>query len=114
MDHLTTTHPTTHTTEHPAHTITTEHTTASTVTTSPHTPTIGDHVLYVLPNGGNKGQDRPAIIVRVWNITGVNLQVFTDGHNDGEYYKTGMIWETSVPYSEEARPGTWHWPTQKA
>ena len=42
----------------------------------------------------------PAIIVRVWSDTCVNLKVFTDGPNDG--------WKTSVVLGNE--PGQWSWP----
>lgn len=89
--------------------------------------TIGRLVHYVLPDGRSEGQERPALIVRVWRArdekTGklldptppfpIQLQVFFDGEND---YNTsiaatiGMLWKSSVPYSEEMKPGTWHWP----
>lgn len=49
----------------------------------------------------------PAIVVRTWENTSyendeVNLKVFNDGEKD--------LWETSVPYSKEKEPRTWHWP----
>lgn len=46
----------------------------------------------------------PAIIVRVWTDTCVNLKVFSDGFND--------VWITSVSFdeSENPLPRTWHWP----
>jgi len=67
----------------------------------------GSIVHFVLPSGAH----RPAIIVRVCHQkTGVcNLQVFTDGANDGPAYEKGIVWETSVKYSEEKTPNTWHW-----
>jgi hypothetical protein len=48
--------------------------------------TEGADVLYVLPDGRSVGQFGPAKVVKVWNQeTGCsNLQVFTDGSNDGE------------------------------
>lgn len=85
--------------------------------------TEGRIVHFVMPNG----EHRPAIIVRVW-ASGpcggyVNMQVFTDGANDtysippgsnestslNEAIKTGIIWRTSICYSEEKTPNTWHW-----
>jgi hypothetical protein len=64
---------------------------------------------YVLPDGRNKGEHRPAIVVKVWSTTvgTSNLQVFTDGSNDGA--DVGTRWVTSVVYSEDKTPGTWHW-----
>jgi hypothetical protein len=74
-----------------------------------------------------EGQERPAIVVRDWQQENglVNLQVFTDGWNDdfkdthlvriGEQdavviIHQNSIWRTSVHYSEDKEPGTWHWP----
>jgi len=58
-----------------------------------------------------KGQHRPAIVVKVWNKDSgsVNLQVFTDGSNDGELYASGMYWATSIMPSETNEVRTWHW-----
>lgn len=59
---------------------------------------------------------RPAIIVRVWERPDdeeplVQLQVFTDGTNDGQECVSGLIWATSVVHDEEHKSrGTWHWP----
>lgn len=52
----------------------------------------------------------PAIIVQTYENTGlendeVNLKVFADGSFD--------MWATMIPYSEENKPGTWHWPEMK-
>lgn len=61
------------------------------------------------------GEHRPAIVVRVWRdlqerYPGYsNLQVFTDGSNDGDWGRPNVVWETSVAYSEEPKPRTWHW-----
>ena len=73
--------------------------------------TEGRIVHYVLEDSRNKGQHRPAVIVQVWDHgSGVsNLQVFTDGRNDGQFYAGGLAWKTSVCYSEDKEPGTWHW-----
>jgi len=85
--------------------------------------TEGRIVHYVMPNG----QHRPAIVVKVWNPSGMsNLQVITDGPNDlpftpeeKEQFKNfgmsledvrhGHIWKTSISFSEEPKQGTWHW-----
>lgn len=74
------------------------------------TPSVGRIVHYVLPDGRNRGTHRPALIVAVWSETIVNLQVFTDGPNDGNDYVTGQVWRTSVRFAEEGDFGTWHWP----
>ena len=91
----------------------------------------GRIVHYVLPNGRSKGEHRPAIIVKVWESHRaqgtVNMQVFTDGENDGLEHHSSVrvpgndepialrksantVWGTSVHYSETKEPGTWHWP----
>ncbi len=88
--------------------------------------TEGRIVHYVLEG---KGDHRPAIVVRDWKQENglVNLQVFTDGWNDGfkvthlvqvgEQQVEGVlaidqnvIWRTSIHYDEYKEPGTWHWP----
>ena len=77
------------------------------------TPSIGRIVHYVLRDGRSAGEHRPAIIVRVWEPEAgyVNLQVLTDGANDGAEAGSGMIWATSVfPDEQFQGPGTWHWP----
>lgn len=72
--------------------------------------TEGRMVHYVLQTGPSDGQHRPALVVKVWNKdTGVaNLTVFPDWENDG-LFGSGSFWATSVQYSEEPKPGTWHW-----
>lgn len=73
-------------------------------------PSIGRIVTYVLNGGINKGEERPAVIARVWDPTSdiVQLEVFTDAGNDG---LEPIAWRTSVRHSEQARePGSWHWP----
>jgi hypothetical protein len=76
----------------------------------------GRIVHYVLPDGRNPGEHRPAIIVKVWEAHRaqgtVNMQVFTDSQNDylAGPATSGVMWATSVPYSEEPKPRTWHWP----
>jgi hypothetical protein len=59
------------------------------------------------------GESRPAIVVRVWpnefgQKDGYNLQVFTDGANDGK--PIGLHWATSRELVEEPAPGKCHWP----
>ncbi|MBL1176880.1 hypothetical protein [Pantanalinema sp. GBBB05] len=68
---------------------------------------VGSIVNYVLPDGRSEGQIRPAIVVRKWSDTCVNLQVLTDGDNDYPG-KDGTLWKTSVTYSEDKLPYTWH------
>lgn len=87
--------------------------------------TEGRIVHFVMPNE----QHRPAIVVRVWDRDHVNgcsqLQVFTDGSNDIDQWvkdsqgnarlenleaaRYGLLWKTSVLFSEKHDPGTWHW-----
>lgn len=79
----------------------------------PQKPSVGRIVHFVLDSGQSKGQHRPAIVVNDWNgSTRINLQVFTDGENDGQLYKSGIYWATSVPYADpsENKPFSWHWP----
>jgi hypothetical protein len=78
--------------------------------------TEGRIVHYVMQSG----EHRPAIVVRVWDVTGapkgyVNLVVFVDGANDLHYASVPgtpdqvTIWATSKRYSEDKEPDTWHW-----
>ncbi len=78
-------------------------------------PSVGDIVLYVLSEtdgtASYKGQVRPAIITRVWDNpvrkdSVVQLQVFTDGHNDG---MANVEWRTSVHQDHKKSPGTFHY-----
>jgi hypothetical protein len=80
-------------------------------------PTAGlqpGRIVYFVMNqplsAGESYPVRPAIVVRVWDyVTGVsNLQVFIDGANDGR--PAGLLWKTSIRYSEGREPDTWHWP----
>lgn len=75
---------------------------------NPQMPSIGRIVHYVPidnPNvieAHNNATEVPAIVVRVWNKDVVNLKVFTDGIYD--------TWKTSIRYSAEKEPNSWHWP----
>ena len=79
--------------------------------------TEGRIVHFVMDSGHYPGAHRPAIVVRVWRGADAQpqpnglcqLQVFTDGSNDGGAFAAGLFWATSVEYSEEPRPRTWHW-----
>lgn len=80
-------------------------------------PSVGRIVHFVLPDSSRyPGEHRPAIIVKIWpeynGIQHVQLQVFTDGSNDGELFKDGLFWATSVTYADpsENKPYSWHWP----
>ena len=75
-------------------------------------PSIGRIVHYILSDGRSPGEHRPAIIVKIWNPDMLQLQVFTDGSNDGDVYKSGVFWATSVYYADpsEKKFHTWHWP----
>ncbi len=88
--------------------------------------TEGRIVHFVMPSH----EHRPAIVVKVWDRSGQagtsNLQVITDGPNDLPYtpeekqqfqdfdmdlgaVRHGHIWKTSIMFSEDPQPGTWHW-----
>jgi len=50
----------------------------------------------------------------------VNLSVFPDWSNNGFYsyasatpQPLGLVWKTSVQYSESPEPGKWFWPPRK-
>lgn len=98
------------------------------MSTQEQSPTIGRIVHYVLEDQPSAGEERAAMIVRIWGPPetnpAVNLLVFADGANDyvgatrtGEqedhqHYLGGsvLIWKTSRMRSDEKAPGTWHWP----
>jgi hypothetical protein len=69
-------------------------------------PTIGRIVVYVVPKldypntNTNNATELPAVIVRVWSDTCVNLKVLNDGEVD--------IWRTSSTWGDQ--PGQWRWP----
>lgn len=77
--------------------------------------TEGRIVHFVMPSG----EHRPAIVVKIWHVAGergyVNLVVFVDGGNDLHYASSPdkpdqvTLWETSIFYSENKEPRTWHW-----
>ena len=80
--------------------------------------TAGRIVHYVLNEGHNVGQCRPAIVVRTWGDPPtapypIQLQVFVDGTNDWPGETVGHMWRTSVVYDDRAagerQRGTWHW-----
>ncbi len=69
---------------------------------------LGRIVLYVMAGG----DIRPALVVRELDLRLglVNLQVFTDGVNDGEKYESGMFHTTSIFFDDDERKfNTWHW-----
>lgn len=53
-------------------------------------------------NPPEEGAIVPVIVSAVWAPTCFNGQAFIDGNF--------QLWVTSVEYSEDKRPGTWHWP----
>ena len=81
-------------------------------------PSVGRVVHYILNEGRNMGQHRPALIVNVWADppesatpqTACQLQVFTDSGED-KAFNDGLpqvLWKTSV--LQGTAPGTWPWP----
>lgn len=94
-------------------------------------PSIGRIVHYVLPAGSvYEGEHRPAILTQVWqpieheqapgmcNLTVFKGQSIDFRSRNGGTASCGIISEESQPsvmlgsvlYSEEPKPGTWHWP----
>lgn len=81
-------------------------------------PSVGRAVHYVTTTAygwRESGEHRPAVIVRVWapgnEHSSVQLQVLTDGLNDGFPADQGTKWASSVSHDETTKnPGTWHWP----
>ena len=83
-------------------------------------PSIGRVVHYVVHEGPHAGEHRPALIVRVWSDTCVNLVVMMDGDNDQAGGITNgaplTVWRTSIVYAApdaefpQPKNGTWHWP----
>ena len=79
-------------------------------------PQASSVVAFVTRNG----QVRPAIVVHAFPPTDpehvmVNAVAFLDGSNDATNDPPGdssrlVAWVTSVNYSAEKTPFTWHWP----
>lgn len=77
--------------------------------------TPGRIVMFVLAEGNNAGDVRPAIAIRRWDhpMNSCNLQVFLDGTNDTLYGEINP-WKASVAFDPNKAPGTWHWPEREA
>lgn len=80
-------------------------------------PSIGRVVHFVLDTGPNRGQHRPAQIVRAWGErpdSVVNIQVLTDSNPADPTQNDCLpcpMWRTSVRKDDSGEvPGTWHWP----
>lgn len=80
-------------------------------------PALGSTVYFTLPAEWNHaGEQRPAVVTRVWSATTVNLLVFLDGDNDKrvgthdwETVPGYVLWETSVQLNENEIDGTWNY-----
>ncbi len=76
-------------------------------------PSIGRFVHYIMPIGRNPGACRPGIIVNIFDQKSnrLQLQVFTDGSNDGAEYAEGCVWVPSVALDALGKEaGSWHDP----
>ena len=65
---------------------------------------VGQYIVDQFHSSGNAptlGDIVPAMVVKVWSDTCVNLKLFLDGPENA--------WVTSVVYSETNAPATWHW-----
>lgn len=82
---------------------------------------IGQIVMFVLDAafGANCGEVRPAMVVRTWSGSCVQLCVFVDGFNDVEQppiidalapvsAAPCTVWRTSVCEDADKKPGTYH------
>lgn len=76
-----------------------------------HTLDIGRIVHYRLDQGTNKGDYRPAIVVRIWSPdhpdSAIQLQVLTDASNDA---LPPVHWATSVTHGSGLHQ--WLWPDE--
>lgn len=81
-------------------------------------PSLGRIVLARFKNKSGDLVTRPGIVVQVFDKTKdqsglglplINLQVFTDGANDGVGGPDGIKWLTSLSYSKDAKDMTWSW-----
>lgn len=71
-------------------------------------PSLGRIVIYTLREGAGCGQERPAMIVRVWTDTCVQLKVFLDEVND----HGSETFASSASLAQPTGPslGCWRWP----
>lgn len=77
---------------------------------NPIEPTKGRTVFYAFFNRYGNLVSRPAVIVNVHSHECVNLQVFTDGEDDGVDQAGGLWRRTSVLYDDAETSGCWRWP----
>jgi hypothetical protein len=89
-------------------------------------PKLGNTVHFVLPVGPNQGQDRLAIVSFVYEGEGdgppdnggdaqqqglVDLHIFGLPVDHPNVTSTHLVrFAQRVPYSQQRRSGTWHWP----
>ena len=76
-------------------------------------PTVGEIVNYFpgdTPNMPvhNGAEMLPAVIVRVWSDTCVNLKVFNDG--DLDFWKTSVLLDEDI--DKPTQSNTWRWPVR--
>ena len=79
--------------------------------------TPGQIVHYVVRKGNLSDEHLPAIITFLYDphplhteMPNADLVVFTNSYFSGDDFKTNPVLPlTNVPYSEDNKPGTWHW-----
>lgn len=80
---------------------------AETVTTKElKTVQVGQSVQYTIPRGPSKGEQRPALVLRI-NEEDVDLVVFYDRRTDGAMYEISPAYVYNVKASEDGARGTY-------
>lgn len=69
-------------------------------------PESGDFVNYVLPDGDNAGDVRPALVIAAADAGAAHLEVFANRLADGPAYEQGNVFREAVPYGFDG--GEWH------
>lgn len=73
-------------------------------------PKPGYMVHYALNSDPHRGQERPAVVVRVEEGGLVTLDVFIlVGDQEEDAFPTAVMQTVPVRYSLGKEPGTWHW-----
>lgn len=78
----------------------------------PRTVETGDIVLVAADPAKNNGADTaPAIVVRTWTGTSINVRVLYDSQEPAEWRTSLVHADTLDGQDDNARPYRWTWPT---